>query len=30
MSGSIPPSDNAEITSLVFKEPLGVVLIIPP
>ena len=30
VSGRIPPSDDAERTSLVFKEPVGVVLIIPP
>lgn len=28
--GSIPPSDDIEKTSLVFKEPVGVILIIPP
>ena len=28
--GSIPPSDDTKNTSLVFKEPVGVVLCIPP
>ena len=30
LSGSIPASDDADRTSLVFKEPVGVILIIPP
>ncbi len=28
--GSIPPTDHAAHTSLIFKEPVGVVLVIPP
>lgn len=28
--GSIPPTDDSAHTSLIFKEPVGVVLVIPP
>lgn len=30
VAGRIPPSDDSNNTSLVFKEPVGVVMIIPP
>lgn len=30
IAGRIPPSDHPENTSFVFKEPVGVVMVIPP
>lgn len=30
LGGRIPPSDDPQNTSLIFREPVGVVMIIPP